>query len=311
MIRRVPASAPIHWLIGAFRIFTRHPKAILLGTFNALMSFAGALLFVGITLGALLAMLGFNRAGAHSSFALLAISIPIMLLTMLVPQLLMGGIAHLIHRGETQGTAHPFDAYAGLRKENFLRLSPLVAIQVFSLVAAILLYAVFGGEHYFADSSKYFSALLTTPSGATPKLPPPPEPRWPVALFLSTMALNAFVYLLQLFAPIHAMVGHRSGLAAIVDCLRGFAANAPAMLIAAMLSMLMLFGFMLVVFLALIVATAIAQASPIVGSLLALAIMMALASLGAAFWVAFGYCGWRDVLDADRDDAPDSGTVAL
>ena len=310
MIRRVSALAPFHWLIGATRILARHPGALLLGTFSALMSFSGLMLFVGLTIGTLLAALGFAKSGIHDRFVLLAISVPMMLLTMLIPQLLVGGIAHLIHGGETDGSTHPFNVYAGLRKHNFLRLSPLVSIQIFCLLATIVLSAVFGGEHYFADSTKYFSTLLSTPGNMVPKLPPPPEPRWPKMLFYATLVMNASVYLLQLFAPIHAVLGPRGGFAAIGDCVRGFLANAAAMAVAGMLCILLLFGFMLVVFCMLIVATAVAQSSPVFGSLFALMLMMVLASAGIALWVAYGYCGWREMY-GPGDEAQESGSVAV
>lgn len=300
MMRRVPATAPIHWLIDAAKLCLRHPRAILLGTLNAVMVFLATILFIGIALGALLRLLGFNQTDSQSGTALLAITIPLMAITMLVPQLLIAGIAHLVQRADTTGTPHPIDAFASLRRENFFRLSPLVLIPTLNLVAGIALYALFGGEHFFADYMHYLSALQT----AAGKPPAPPAPASPVALFFTSFALSAFVYLLQLFAPIHAMLGRRSGLSAIVECLRSFAANAPAMLLGGVLGMMLIFGFAIAFFLALAVSAAIAQAAPMVGSLLALAVSLLLLSACASFWIACGYYGWRDVFGTDQAAPP-------
>lgn len=300
MIRRVAASAPIQWLIQAANAGVRNPRVLLLGAMSAVMTFLVALLIAGIAFGAIMRLVHGGEPEVDAKAIMLA-SIPLMLCAMMVPQLLVGGLSHLIHRIETTGQARIADVYASLRKDRFLPLSVLLVIPVANLVLTLLFYSMFGGENYFED---YIAAMQKIASG---QMVTPPEPDHAIVLTVATLALNALTYSLQLFAPIQVMLGGRGGFAAIGDCVRAFLRNIPAMLVGCALGFLVLFGIAMLLAVVLLLAAMLTKIAPLLGSLVALVLLSVFAVIGVLFWVSCGYFGWRAMLGDQVAAAPGAG----
>lgn len=290
MPRRVHAFAPFQWLLKATNIGARNPRVLLLGAFASVIAFLGVLFVAGVILGS---VLGQHHASteALNPRTVMATSWPLMLLALVMPQLVMGGLAQLIHRVETDATAQVSDAFSGLRRNRILPLAGLIVIPLCTLAVTLLIYASLGGEHYLEH---YFATMQQLMVG---KIASPPQPEHPFAMMVATLALNWISYALQLFAPIQVMLGGRGTFGAILDSLQAFVRNLPAMFVGGVLGLMALFGAIMLTFVALVLGALLAKAMPIVGSLLTIVLSLTLAVIGILIWVACGYYGWRDMLD--------------
>jgi hypothetical protein len=301
MIRHVNALAPMQWVMKAANAGARNPRVLFAGAFSVVLAFLGVLFVAGVLLGGAMGQQNAGAAASLDSSSLLMASIPLMLLAMFAPQLVIAGLAQLVHRIETGEKATVKDAFAGLRRDRILPLCGLVVIPLATVLLTLLIYRLFGGEAYIQD---YTAAMQKIVSGQMIAMP---EPAHPFAMFVATMALNWISYALQLFAPIQVMLGGRSARGALVDCVLAFARNLPAMLFAGLLGFIALMGVAVLMIMALLVSAVLVKFIPALGSLLAFVLLLALAVTGVLFWVSCGYYGWRAMFGADPESDPKTG----
>lgn len=298
MIQQVNALAPAQWVLKAANTGARSPRVLLAGAFSVILAFLGVLFAAGVLLGGMMGQQGTGSAESLDPTSLLMASAPLMLLAMFAPQLVIAGLAQLVHLIETGEPVRVRDAFAGLRRDRILSLCGLVVIPLSTIGLTLLIYRVFGGEAYLEN---YMAAMQKIFSG---EMAMPPEPTHPFAMFVATMTLNWLCYALQLFAPIHVMLAGRSAPGAIVDCLRAFVRNLPAMLFAGLLGFIAMIGVTILMVMALLLSAVLVKFMPVLGSLLATALMLALAVVGVLFWVSCGYYGWRAMFGTDPSLPP-------
>lgn len=296
MTQRVELLAPAQWLMKAANAGARNPKVLLLGAFSVVAVSLGALFAAAVAVGALM---GQQNAGTPENIdtaTLLKATWPLMLLAMIAPQVVIGGLAQLVHRVETDGHAQVRDAFSGFRREHLPSLCGLAVIPLASLALTLVMYRFFGGEGY---AENYMAAVQQMAAG---QMAAPPQPSHPLALMFGAMLLNWVTYAIQLFAPIHVVLGGRGTFAAIGDCLRGFARNLPAMLVGGLLGFFTFFAIFMLMAVALLLGAVLTKFIPVVGSMLAFAMLLGLAVVGVLFWVSCGYFGWRALFGGKADN---------
>lgn len=306
MIQRVSVLAPLQWVTAAANAGTRNPRVLIAGASTLVTVVLGLLLLASAVLGSVLGQGGASTPDTVDADALMAASWPLMLVALMIPQFVIAGLAHLVHRVETSDAPRVSDAFAGFRKGRVLSLCGLVVIPLATVALTLAAYGTLGGADYMQD---YWAMLQAAMAG---QMVTPPQPAHPFLLMLASLALNWVSYAMQLFAPIHVMLSGRGTFAAIGDCLRAFARNLPAMVFAGVLGFAAMIAVFLLMALAMLLGAVLIKVLPLLGSILAAAILLALAVLGVLFWVACGYFGWRAMFAAEIAPAtPEAGGVAM
>lgn len=289
MTQRVSPIAPVQWLLQAANIGTRNPRTLLLGATAIVSALLGTLFVVSVLAGGGIG-LSTDRGTTPDIGTVAFAAAPLMLLGMLAPQLIVGGLALLIHRIETGQDARVSDAFAGVRRNHIGALSALILIPIANVVGTILIYRFLGGENYLQE---YMAAMNQVMAG---KQAAGPEPAYPLAMLFTSFLLTWITYAIQLLAPMQVMLAGRGPFDAIIDCLRAFFTNLPAMVFSGLLGFMILFGVVMVAVVLMLLTTALANIIPILGGLLGLALFLSLAIIGVLLWVACGYFAWKDML---------------
>lgn len=307
---RLPATASIHWLIGAVRLIGARPGA-LLGVALALVCGVGALLMVAsILVGFGLRDPGVDPSAPVDLSAARGVLLPLFALCLMAPQWVGGGLSAVFHalaEGRGVGVA---PALAALRRR-WLSLATLALLPALLFAAYLLLYRVLGGEAFL---QQYMAAMQE--AMRTGQVPPPPEAAHPGLLTLGLMLVNWVIYTLQLLAPVHVAVGGHGPLSAVWAALQTFIRQLPAMMVAGGLGAALMMAAAMLTLVLLVPAAAVSAVSPVAGQLITLAALALLAACFALGWSAVGYVAWRTTLGAGPaapvvgDTAANGGSAA-
>lgn len=289
---RLPASAPIHWLMAAARLVAARPGALLVVSLVLVCGFGALLILLSILVGASMR----DGAQAPAPGDLSAVGgamLPLIALSLIVPQWVCGGLSAVLH-ALAQGREIGIGTALATLRRRWLALAGLMLLPAALFVLSVLLYRLLGGPEYL---QQYMAAAMEASQNG--RMLTPPEPAHPGLLTLGLMLVNWVIYALLLLAPTHVAVGGHGPLAAIAAAVRTFIRHLPAMLVAGGLgAMLMMAAAMLS--LALLMPTvAVSAAAPLPGMFLALAVMALLGACFALVWSAIGYVAWRTTLGAD------------
>ena len=289
-IRALPVGQGLTWFKQAIDLGGRNPRAV----FGAAL-FLIASLYASAMLTAVIAaaMVGSGAepagAGEPNLGGLLLVAMPLFLLIMFLVPILMGGLMHVIRETEAGRPVRARDVFAPLRDRSGRRLALLGLVQVALALLGGLVMVTIAGNDYWTD---YMAAMRGAMSGTMPAIPQPDNAG---LLFLAQLVFNYFSYALMLFSiPLMLF----SGLT-LTDALRN-SARASVRNVAANLLAGVLFAGALIVA-ALLVMLVIGLVGlvgnlvhAVVGSLLALAVALAFASVVLVMLVGGAYLAWRD-----------------
>ncbi len=301
MIQRVSPIAPVHWFVKALNIGAGHRRLLFGSAVLIVSTMMAALALLGIVFG-----LGMGATNDPTPVALdpqkiSAVAWVVLLLAASVPQFVIAGVSWVMHGIETGRPTRITDVFAGFRGGRALSLLALVAMPVAAGMLNLLAQQVFGGADYV---QQYFAAMQQVFSG---KPPAPLQPEHPALLLLSAMAIAWVNYTLQLLVPQHVMLARRGALGALLDVLRAFLVNFPAMCVAGVFGFALLIVVVMTTSVGMLLLIAITQAVPALGMLLMMVTMLGLGVIGVLLMVGWGYYAWRDMLGDSSETTDRAG----
>ena len=289
-IRVLPAGQGLTWFKQAIDLGGRNPRAVFGAALLLIASlYAAALLTALIAAAVVGASAEPATGGAPNLGRVLLVGMPLLLLVMFLVPILMGGLMHVIRESEAGRPVRARDVFAPLRASSGRRLALLGLVQVALALVGGLLMVTIAGSDYWTD---YMTAMRGAMTGTMPVVPQPDNAG---LLFLAQLAFNYFSYALMLFS-IPLMLFSGLGLAdALRSSLRASVRNIGANLLAGVLfAGALIASALLVGMLMLFVLFVGNLVHAVVGSLLALAVALAFASVVLVLLIGGAYLAWRD-----------------
>jgi|GEM_PF-635010 len=292
-IRKVPLTHGAQWLIRAFNLGTRNPRAIF-GAGLLVM----AVLYLVLYLFTMPLRIGENEPDMERFVTVVGIAA---LAAVLVLPVLLGGLMHVIREAESGRPVRARDLFAPLRQHKAVQLALLGVIQIaLALICGTLLLWATGPDfwaHYQDMARGAIGGQVNVPAAESPALVILVQL---VYYYFSTAVVLVSIPLIM-FSGLDISAAVRRSLGASVW-------NLGSYLFAAMLFML---GVMISGALISLVSLAAMQLGslihPAVGQLLVVAVVVAYGSAFLVVMCGTCYYAWRDVF-TDNDDAPAGNT---
>ena len=289
-IRALPAGQGLTWFKQAIDLGARNPRAVFGAALLLIASLYAAAMLTAVIAAAMVGTGAEPAAeGVPNLSRLMLVAMPLFLLVMFLVPILIGGLMHVIRESEAGRPVRARDVFAPLRASSGRRLALLGLVQVALALVGGLLMVTIAGSDYWTD---YMTAMRGAMTGAMPVVPQPDNAG---LLFLAQLAFNYFSYALMLFS-IPLMLFSGLGLAdALRSSLRASVRNIGANLLAGVLfAGALIASALLVGMLMLFVLFVGNLVHAVVGSLLALAVALAFASVVLVLLIGGAYLAWRD-----------------
>lgn len=299
--RTVSIGAPFSWLMKAFDVGRRNPRA-LFGGFAILMVVG---LVPTVVQMALQAALPEQPALMWSLYAL------VMLASLVAMPPLTGAAIRLLHACETGQPATAFDVFDGYRDSAFavrMVLTSLLLMVMYLAIVAVL-FAFMPAKELMIE---VITRAFTAPPGGQPDMSglpqfDPADLPWMLLWFLGSAAVMFVTMHVQMLAFCHAALGGHGPVSALSAGLVGSLKNAVQLFLF-VLAMLVVF-FVVAFVLALVVgllAVVLAMVSPVLAGVVLVPVYLVCILLFYVVLFGFYYHGWRDIFGEPAADPMDA-----
>lgn len=288
-IRALPVGQGLAWFKQAIDLGSRNPRAVFGAALLLILALYTAAMLLALVLAVMVGAGEATQGGAPDMRLVVAVAIPLTLVVMFLVPILLGGLMHVVRETEAGRPVRARDVFMPLRTAQGRSLALLGLVQIAMMMVGGVLMVGIAGSDYWRD---YLQAMQQAMSGTPPAMP---EPANGLLLFVVQTVFNYFSYALLLFSiPLMLFSGNRLGEAlrnSLRAAVRNLGANALAGVMFLATLLLAAFVVLLVAGLLKVLGTAI---HPLLGNLLAMAVMVGFASVTLVLVAGATYLAWRD-----------------